>query len=121
MDFPIDVVQIGNKIVLIQGEITPEFIKKLDRIELLMRQNQIPRLEYRDCYDDLLEYEIRKPHHSNYNEVSFATILVDGRKEKTRKWGFSTMEIESGDFDSENAFWRLKQTIKYYKELLETV
>ncbi len=58
MKFPIDVVQVGNKIFLLQGEITKEFKKKLNEVDDDMYNNET-RITFTDEDGDLTDISMR--------------------------------------------------------------
>lgn len=112
MKFPIDVIRIEDRIVLMQGQITPDFKRKLKTL------NQAYRADYGSGFtftDSCGDEENMRIDYLNSPELGEYNIYINGDSH-SKAYKFATKD----DFDLgiDRQFQIYKDCIKYYSEVM---
>ena len=117
MKFPLDVIKIGNQIILLKGQITKQFILDLRELNNKMYDDEVESFTYIDEYNDESIFEIRT---TDRNRLLRSAITIDDRI-KQHSYAMSGYTIsedeEDGPIDA-SIFDIYKGAINHYKNLM---
>lgn len=112
MKFPIDVIKIENKVVLLQGYISPEFKRKLKDINDKMWNEEIEEFRYIDEYDDDESLRINIGY---VPELVWGSSLRINGNRPSKDYKMVAYDIEPNEMDYFPVYKRL---IEHYKKVM---
>lgn len=121
MKFPLDVIKINNKIVLLKGQITKQFIEDLNIINDKIYDDELDYYRYTDEYGDLEDFTIRT--NSSNTFLNSSGIIIDERIKQhgyyNKTYTITNDPDDESEMEFENRLFDIyKGAISYYKEIM---